>query len=412
MNGGFSVRSDATTGTLLTVSTPVELSYECDPYADTPCNYELPHRWSFTEGQLELVAEDGSTLVLDADTESQETLKITISNDQGVQTIQAEWSEWQPLLSFSRFQADSSEWVSAQSLASAELDARPAIRPENYSVLLDHVFDIITGYNALGALDTAQHFLDDAEPDETSQALGVRTDIYVCDSTGAATALRVDNDESLYPLDYHLRFDQCEYGGFEFDGEMRGQEIRQSSGVVGIDNATLQWRDDSGYNYNFQGQSSVQRTGSGATKFCSWEADRIGLYAQSDVLAENVTTGRMQFEARGSVETGVVSTLSSDFSVTSEKTEGFEISGRAELEISNDAGLVPGNWTITKGSISLRAYDKSSRWSSDRSSLVFEVEDSVIEIVNSEGSYTIDVPWTTWQSHAQSALDRVCGSEQ
>jgi len=411
LNGGFNVRSDATSGSLLIVDTPVGLSYECNPRAEQPCNFRLPHQWAFTSGQLELIAEDGSRLLLDANTSTQESANITITNPDGDETFEALWSQWQPLLSFKRFSADASDWVSAQSVASAELDARPAIRTDNYEALLEHVFNIVTGYSGYEALSEAQYFIDHYQPTETSRASGVRTDNYDCETSGTATARRVDNDQSIYPLDYRLAFEQCEFGEYQFDGNMRGQENRLNGGVLGIEDANLHWLDGDGNDHAFKGQSSAQQTGDGADTVCSWNAEQISLHSQSETESESVITGHLNVDVNGSVATGITAFISGSLAVASEITEGFEIAVIVtDLEITNIAGAHIGEWTISKGEIFLSAYDKSNRWSSDRSTLTYIAGVSNIEIINTEGSNFVG-PWTSWQTHAQPALERICGEE-
>jgi len=411
LNGGFSVRSDATSDSLLIVNTPVGLSYECDSQSDQPCTYQLPHQWAFTSGQLELIAEDGSRLLLDADTPTQETANITISNADGDETILAQWSQWQPILSFKRFYGDASDWVSAQSIASAELDAQPAIRLDNYETLLNHVFDIITGYNGYNALTAAQYFMDDFQPTETHRVSGVRVDDYACETGGAATARRVDNDQSIYPLSYHLAFEQCEFGEFIFDGDTRGQENRLNAGPLEISDTNLHWVDGNGDNYAFRGKSSVQRTGSGADTLCSWNAEQMSLHMQSGSESESVITGQISVEVHGSFATGMTAIFSGNLGVVSQITDGFELAVEvADLEISNAKAQTPDDWAVNKGEISIRAYDTSYRWwwSSARSSLVYRAEDSSIELTNAEGGY-FEESLTSWPSQPQPALEQLCG---
>ncbi len=323
LSGGFTVRSDFTGGMLVSVTTPVALSYECDPGADLPCNYSESQPWAFTSGQLELIAEDGSTLLLDADTPVQETLNITISNDSGIDSFDAQWSDWQRYLSFNRFPTESPDRRSAQSLATAELDSSPAIRPDNHAALLDHVFDILTGVNALEPLGSAQDFLVKAQPAETVHAEGIRVDTYQCDIDGTATAWRVDNEASIYPLDYRLSFTQCDLGEYQVDGDIRGQEIRSTFVVQGIRSENLQWFGGNGDEVYFKGQSAIQRTSDGNDTLCSLNTNAMNLYTRSVNGSEGVVTGGTRFEVREGVDIGVAMLLTGSFQVTSEATGGL-----------------------------------------------------------------------------------------
>ncbi len=96
LDGGFAVRSDPTGGSLLRASTPVALRYERG--ADE--TLEPAGTWNFTSGQLELVAEDDSRVLLDADTGDDATVRITIVNERGPDTFTALWTRWQPRLRF------------------------------------------------------------------------------------------------------------------------------------------------------------------------------------------------------------------------------------------------------------------------------------------------------------------------
>lgn len=102
MQGTFTVRSDVTGGTLLSVSTPIEFTYPSSQHNTAPVSDPLT-AWNFTRGQLELVAEDGSRLVLDADTDDSTTVRIMIVNDLGVETFETDWSPWHSLLRFDRY---------------------------------------------------------------------------------------------------------------------------------------------------------------------------------------------------------------------------------------------------------------------------------------------------------------------
>jgi len=111
LSGGFTYRSDGTDGLAVTVSTPIDLAYHWNLPTPAPDGVppeslgELPlgdetqgqwrteeqnaavdrlrQRWAFTVGMLELQAEDGSHLVLDADTGDLDTVRITLDEGGG-----------------------------------------------------------------------------------------------------------------------------------------------------------------------------------------------------------------------------------------------------------------------------------------------------------------------------------------
>lgn len=98
MSGSFTVSSRFTNGTLMHVSTPVAFGSPATRSASAP-----PRGWNFTQGQLELIAEDGSRLLLDADTGDVDTVSITLVNDLGVDTFESPWAPWQARLRFDRY---------------------------------------------------------------------------------------------------------------------------------------------------------------------------------------------------------------------------------------------------------------------------------------------------------------------
>lgn len=120
--------------------------------------------WNFAAGQLQLIGEDGSSLLLDADTDDAASVSITINNDSGVDSFDAPWSLWQRALRFDAYPMESPGWVSAERLASAQPDAGPAITEENYAALLGSIFALFSGQKALAPLVQAQRFMTGMEP--------------------------------------------------------------------------------------------------------------------------------------------------------------------------------------------------------------------------------------------------------
>jgi len=54
--------------------------------------------WNYRKGVLQLNANDGSTLILDANTGDDSTVKIQLINSNGVEEIYQPWSLWQHVL--------------------------------------------------------------------------------------------------------------------------------------------------------------------------------------------------------------------------------------------------------------------------------------------------------------------------
>ena len=111
MSGGFTYRSALTGDQTVTVRTPLQFAYRWDVRAPAPDGIapetlgELPlgnvlagesrdeeqdaavnrvrQRWAFVTGMLELEAEDGSRVTLDADTGNLDTVRITLDDGRG-----------------------------------------------------------------------------------------------------------------------------------------------------------------------------------------------------------------------------------------------------------------------------------------------------------------------------------------
>ena len=62
--------------------------------------------WYFARGQLELVGDDGSGVLLDAGTGEATTVRITIDDDAGSDTFETSWAPWQRLLRLGRETGD------------------------------------------------------------------------------------------------------------------------------------------------------------------------------------------------------------------------------------------------------------------------------------------------------------------
>jgi len=98
----------------MAVSTPIEFSYKLNtrtdgsniddvPPSTEPLTNELRDNWTFTTGQLQIIAEDGSTVLLDADNGNPLTTSITVTSDKGVEIFEQPWSIWVEVLRFDRF---------------------------------------------------------------------------------------------------------------------------------------------------------------------------------------------------------------------------------------------------------------------------------------------------------------------
>ncbi|ASJ74669.1 hypothetical protein [Granulosicoccus antarcticus] len=118
LEGSFTLRSDATDGRAITVTVTLPFSYSWDqaetpessegqlaredpdaPWSmETDWTSERADSWYFSSGQLELRAEDGSVLLLDANTGVPDTVFVALDNDFESEHFETSWAPWQLLL--------------------------------------------------------------------------------------------------------------------------------------------------------------------------------------------------------------------------------------------------------------------------------------------------------------------------
>ena len=88
-----------------------------------------------------------------------------------------------------------------------------------------------------------------------------------------AQAWRVD-EQSVTPRDYRLELTACEWGEYRFDGEVRGEEVRNDGGARSLQADHLEWLDGVGKLHRFSGNISRGGLDTGASDEamarCSW----------------------------------------------------------------------------------------------------------------------------------------------
>lgn len=89
--GSFDLRSAATSNNLITISTSNDFFY-AEPFETHKDN------WNYREGVMQLIATDGSELILDADTNDDDTVSVTLNNSQGTEVFLQPWSLWDSVL--------------------------------------------------------------------------------------------------------------------------------------------------------------------------------------------------------------------------------------------------------------------------------------------------------------------------
>lgn len=95
LNGSFSLASARTGGATLSV--------EGGLWRDTspPDGWPIPEDWTFTQGSLRIGADDGSALLLEADTGEETTARVSVTSAAGESTVfERPWSVWRENLRF------------------------------------------------------------------------------------------------------------------------------------------------------------------------------------------------------------------------------------------------------------------------------------------------------------------------
>lgn len=420
LEGSFAVRSDATGGALLNASTPQAFSYIREP--DETVN--PGNAWDFTSGQLELIAEDGSRVLLDADTGDSATVRLTIDNERGPDTFMASWTTWQNRLRFARYPLDAPERIERLAARPTALPG-PAITPENYISLLDHVVALYAGSGYAQPLTLAHTFaLEDWTAMRTAR--GIRTDHVDCEGGGTAT-IQLADDEPITELQpFRLRFDSCESEGFQLDGEARSQKLRAISGSWDLESNALTWLDGSGEQMQFRGRVARDETAdnsSVADTVCAWRTEGMNLSGLvGDPEAILLTSARRDYriETESGIELITLDTPGTHFETRVADAEllfqgGLDVVSTAsgghalhivaaallirseELSTGNEVGLLSGGLLIEAedGSrLSLGDFTESAQAS--------------IVITNSDGRFEITSPWVSRSLTANRADDSAC----
>jgi len=99
LRGSFAMQPLVVNGANLNVSTAADLQYA---FADlSPADAALYRdTWSYTSGRILIVADDGSSLELNATTGDPSSVFIIINNGTSTETIEDQWSQWLPAINW------------------------------------------------------------------------------------------------------------------------------------------------------------------------------------------------------------------------------------------------------------------------------------------------------------------------
>ena len=89
--GAFDFRAPGTGSRLISADTLSDFGYS-EPFETHA------EDWNYRTGMLQLIATDGSELILDADTGDDSTVSVQLNNNQGSEEFLQPWSLWQSVL--------------------------------------------------------------------------------------------------------------------------------------------------------------------------------------------------------------------------------------------------------------------------------------------------------------------------
>ncbi len=286
MGGSFSMDPPAASGHVFAVSTSREFSFDSGGNLSAEeLEYNRGH-WLFQSGELQILADDGSSVVVNADTGDDQTLSIALSNADGQFSTTENWNEFDEAL----------RWSPGAQLGSFTLD--------NSVDILDEVFAYYSGQGYVATLHKLPDYSDDTYvrgPDLTPTQyggydFGVPVDV---DCSGGGTAAFTPFREDLYSF--------IGYGwSYDFNGCVDAGNTLQ--GALSINAAELHFTYDSSglsketaaRSISFSGKVEYNPEGSNACNNCTfWMSDNLQLTDSNPSTPLQIANGNTQFGYRG-----------------------------------------------------------------------------------------------------------------
>ena len=286
MGGSFSMDPPAASGHTFVVSTNREFSFDSGANLSAEeLEYNRGH-WLFQSGELEMLADDGSSVIVNADTGDEQTLSMTVSNADGKFSTTENWNEFDEAL----------RWSPGAQLGSFTRD--------NSVDILDEVFAYYSGQGYVATLHSLPDYSDDTYvrgPDLTPTQYGgydFGVPINV-DCSGGGTAAFTPFREDLYSF--------IGYGwSYDFNGCVDGGNTLQ--GALSINAAELHFTYDSDGlskesldgNISFSGKVEYNPEGSSACNNCTfWMSENLQLTNNDPAGPLQIANGNTQFGYRG-----------------------------------------------------------------------------------------------------------------
>jgi hypothetical protein len=294
-------------------------------------------------------------------------------------------------------------------VAKPDPDNDQGITTENYTDLLDYVFELFAGKGIIQPVTAAGNVLFVGEAQERSVERGLVTESRGCNPGGSAVATRVDNYAAAFAQDFRIDFNSCDIAEYRFSGQIRGQDNRTANHVSALEVDGFEWLDGEGDTYRLQGNTEQTLSSSEGVEVCRWDVGMLNLVSNTDgqngVVLENYGSS---FVMSNPLNPKLL--INGSLAVVSPGTDGYalfvNVSEFGTSVSDTDAGPL-----FTEGNLSLSTRSGFV----DTSTLTLSTNDAketLIVIENGLGRFEIREPWTGFRATLPETAKRVCKVDQ
>ncbi len=327
MGGSFSMDPPVASGRIFDVSTTRDFSFDSGANLSVEdIEYNRTH-WLFQSGELQILADDGSRVVVNADTGDEQTLSITLGNANGESSATEPWTEF----------ADALRWSPGAHLGSFSRDNSIGIINEVFAYYSGHGY-VDTLHSLPGYSDNEYVRFPDLRPTELGgYDFGEPIDV-VCSSGGAA-AFTPTREEffSFTGYGWGYSFNNCIDGESTLGGTLsiKAKEIEFTYDAAELSKESV----DSSINLSGKVQYNPEGTNS-CTSCKFWTGENLQLTVDKSSASVQIFNGNTRFIYNGPSYL-ITSRLSGSISIKTPATNGQWVHASVleafELEYENDA---------------------------------------------------------------------------
>lgn len=391
MRGEFGLQSSVTDNHLIQVTTPTLFEYKQEgaPYAPLVSTVD----WNFEAGVMELSAPDGSSLRLNAATDDDNSVSITITAEGTSTEFTKPWSLWNSYFLYDDLAEPGPFDTNVPSDA-------PVIRSDNYHVLLDIVFDVLTGTEHWETMLAVPYSWQGNVTYEVNREQSWAYSTSTCINGGDAKT-----QHTIYG--WYREYAYSQFNDCLFD---------ENTGIT-YSGETLRFTNLGGHGYDSTGISLSQlpnlelyfdgwiRTSSSLTKndnFAIRHTESLNLTIDTLDTNPMVISDATIYFGKGWYPGAFRAQLGGGAVFESPDTNGHRIKFSTPIEFSHEVESPESNnnWHFLDGLLTLVADDGSQLSLYAASD---EEEGVYIKITNAQTSAEITQPWSTWQRY----LDRL-----